>query len=68
MPIILSKQRLEQAIEHPELDGNKGKFLALYPDGTCVAVDNRSGNAWTEYFKKIRLAIDWLNDKYEVSS
>lgn len=68
MPIILSRKKLDQAIENPKLDCNKGKFLALYPDKTCVAVDNRSGNAWTEQFDSIKRALDWLNDKFEVNS
>jgi len=67
MPIILNRQKLEQAIMYPKLDCNKGKFLALNPDNTCVAVDNRSGNAWTEEFKNIKKALDWLNDKFEVN-
>lgn len=66
MPIILSKKRLEQAIENPELDGNKGKFLAVNPDLTCVAVDNRSGDAWTEEFTSIKAGLNWLNDKFEM--
>jgi len=68
VPIILGKRRLEQAIDHPELDKNKGKFLALYPDNSCIAVDNRSGDAWTEYFDSIKKALDWLNDKYQIQS
>ncbi len=68
MPIILSRRKLDQAIENPQLDCNKGKFIAINKDNSCIAVDNRSGNAWKKVFTKSRDAIDWLNDKYQVRS
>lgn len=46
-----------------------GKFLALdtYSDGypVLVAMDNSTGDAWTEEFNDIDTAVEWLRgDRY----
>lgn len=41
--------------------------LFLTKDGrTWVAVDNTTGDAWTEEFSRKRQAIRWLRGKFEV--
>lgn len=42
-----------------------GCFLAK-EDGKWVAVDNSTGDAWTEEFTRKRQAIRWLRGKFEV--
>lgn len=42
--------------------------LFLTKEGrTWVAVDNSTGNAWTEEFPRKRQAFRWLRGKFEVS-
>lgn len=40
----------------------RGLFLAR-ENGRWVAVDNRTGSAWTEEFHRKRTAIRWLRGK-----
>ena len=35
--------------------------------GKWVAVDNSTGDAWTEEFHRKRQAVHWLRGKFEVS-
>jgi hypothetical protein len=63
---IVKEKRILEIIENPELDYNKGKYITIYPD-TVAAVDNSSGDAWAEDFKDLRKAINWLNNKFEVT-
>lgn len=35
-------------------------------DGTYTALDNRTGDCWTEGFKTRDRAIAWLEDEFEV--
>lgn len=35
--------------------------------GAWVAVDNSTGDAWTEDFKHLLTAIRWLHGKFEIS-
>jgi len=44
----------------------EGKFLTV-EGNKYVAVDNSTGDAWTEEFDDIQDAIDWLNGKFEIS-
>lgn len=44
----------------------RGRFLAK-EGRTWVAVDNSTGDAWTEEFARKRRAIRWLQGKFEVS-
>jgi len=48
----------------------KASYLCYDPDtpercGRWVAVDNRTGDAWTESFKSAGIAIAWLRDEME---
>ena len=42
-----------------------GKYWTEVTPGQFVAVDNTTGDAWTEPFDEKELAIDWLNKKFE---
>lgn len=46
-----------------------GKFICNSDPNWIVAIDNASGDAWTEQFKPtdLKLAHDWLNGKIEMS-
>lgn len=44
----------------------RGKFLTV-EGNQFVAVDNTTGDAWTEDFPKMKDAIDWLNDKLTIT-
>jgi len=43
-----------------------GKFLTV-DENSFVAVDNSTGDAWTEEFDNMQDALDWLNGKFEMS-
>jgi len=40
-----------------------GRFIYLYEDGTCVAIDNTKFEAFTEDFDSEEVAIEWLYDE-----
>ena len=44
----------------------RGHFLAREGQ-RWVAVDNSSGEAWTEDFRQKQQAIRWLNGEFEIS-
>lgn len=44
---------------------NAGLYLCELSDGKWVAVDNKTGDAWTEEFTDQRMALKWLMDEYE---
>ena len=44
----------------------RGRFLARAGQ-RWVAVDNSSGEAWTEDFQQKQQAIRWLNGEFEIS-
>lgn len=44
----------------------EGKYLTV-EGNRFVAVDNSTGDAWTEDFPKMKDAIDWLNNKFDIS-
>ena len=58
----VSPERLRQIIERY---APRGLFLAK-EGRTWVAVDNTTGDAWTEEFYRKRQAIRWLRGKFEV--
>ena len=58
----VSPERLRQIIERY---APRGLFLAK-EGRTWVAVDNTTGDAWTEEFSRKRQAVRWLRDKFEV--
>lgn len=37
-----------------------GSFLT-WENGKYIAIDNRTGDAWTEEFKTLKAAVRWLN-------
>ena len=43
-----------------------GKYWTEVTPGKYVAVDNNTGDAWTEEFDDKELMFDWLNDKFEM--
>jgi hypothetical protein len=58
----VSSRTLGQVIEHRTPCG-----LFLTKEGRkWVAVDNTTGDAWTEEFPRKRQAIRWLRGKFEV--
>ena len=58
----VSSEFLGQVIEHRIPSG-----LFLTKEGRkWVAVDNTTGDAWTEEFSRKRQAVRWLRGKFEV--
>ena len=58
----VSSEFLGQVIEHRTPYG-----LFLTREGRkWVAVDNSTGDAWTEEFSRKRQAVHWLRGKFEV--
>lgn len=45
---------------------SRGWFLAPSSEGKWVAVDNSTGDAWTEKFDDKETAISWLKGEFEV--
>lgn len=43
-----------------------GKYWTEVSPGKYVAVDNNTGDAWTEEFEDKEIMLDWLNDKFEM--
>lgn len=43
-----------------------GKYWTEVSPGNYVAVDNNTGDAWTEEFDDKEIMLDWLNDKFEM--
>ena len=58
----ISPERLRQIIERY---APRGLFLAK-EGRTWVAVDNTTGDAWTEDFARKHQALRWLRGKFEV--
>ena len=59
---MVSPERLEEVIEHRT---SYGCFLTK-EGRKWVAVDNSTGDAWTEEFSWKRQAVRWLRGKFEV--
>ena len=59
----VSPEKLDLVIEFRT---PRGLFLAR-EGGKWVAVDNSTGDAWTEEFRLKRQAVRWLRGKYEVA-
>lgn len=55
--IIMTQAAIEQIIEIRE---PRGLFLHKDKNDNWVAIDNSTGDAWTEDFKIKQDAIDWL--------
>jgi hypothetical protein len=68
MTLLVSESRLNEVLDHKELDHNKGKFLMITKNRTYVAVDNTTSEAHIESFDCLIKAADWLNRKLEVES
>lgn len=48
------------------IPNDKEKYITV--DGNrYIAVDNSTGDAWTEEFPNMKDAIDWLNNKFDMS-
>lgn len=43
-----------------------GKYWTEVSPGKYVAVDNNTGDAWTEEFEDKEIMLDWLNNKFEM--
>lgn len=43
-----------------------GKYWTEVSPGKYVAVDNNTGDAWTEEFDDKEIMFDWLNNKFEI--
>ncbi|MEB7677971.1 hypothetical protein NGB25_12760 [Staphylococcus saprophyticus] len=44
----------------------KGRYL-ITEDDSYVAIDNFTGDCWCEEFENYQIAVDWLNNKFQVS-
>lgn len=56
LPIIIKNDRLHKIIDERK---PQGRFVS-YQDTLWVAVDNRTGDAWTEDFNTLHEALEWL--------
>lgn len=56
LPIIIKNDRLTKIIEE---QSPPGRFVS-YDKELWVAVDNRTGDTWTEEFGTLYEALDWL--------
>lgn len=54
--------KINSVIENMKDENFYGKYYAEEKDGTWVAVDNSTGDAWTEEFSSEENAIKWLED------
>lgn len=54
--------KLNNVIENMKDESLYGKFYSEEKDGTWIAVDNSTGNAWTEEFSSEENALKWLED------
>ena len=45
-----------------------GCYWCVNGGGKFVAIDNRTGQAWTEEFDNKEIMMDWFNDKFEMSN
>ncbi|AXN36877.1 hypothetical protein DT351_11045 (plasmid) [Latilactobacillus curvatus] len=44
----------------------QGKFIQPVSTNSFVAIDNIDGDAFTEEFKTLSQAVNWLNGKFEI--
>ena len=63
----IKRVRPAQLLDVIDLRAPLGLFLTK-EGRTWVAVDNSTGDAWTEEFSRKRQAIRWLQGKFEVQS
>jgi hypothetical protein len=40
-----------------------GKFVSIYENGGCVAIDNSTNDCWVEDFQNLWVAIQYLLDE-----
>lgn len=55
---MISNDRADKVIEERE---PQGLFITLSNTG-YIAIDNRTGDAWTEEFNTLEEACEWLTD------
>ncbi len=65
MTLLVSELRINEIINHPQLEHNIGKFMMITKARSYVVVDNSTGEAWTKEFDCICKAADWLNENHE---
>lgn len=63
--IRIHRIRLKQVLNVIDYRTPLGLFL-MKEGHTWVAVDNSTGDAWTEDFARKRQAIRWLRGKFEI--
>lgn len=57
---LVNEEYLLYVIEKPRT--NKGLYFSIF-DNYVIAVDNSTGDAWTETFYNVETALLWLIDK-----
>ena len=57
---IITKEKMNQIIEHPLLDVNKGKYAVIEKD-QFHCIDNSSGSAYQRVCRNIIEAVKWFN-------
>ena len=57
---IITKEKMNQIIEQPLLDINKGKYAVIEKD-QFICVDNSSGSAYQKIFISIIDVVKWFN-------
>jgi len=64
---FVPKEKVTEVIHNycDNIPNEKEKYITV--DGNrFIAVDNSTGDAWTEEFSNMKDAIDWLNNKFEI--
>jgi len=61
-------ERLSEIIKTCEKKSSHGKYYSYdYQDKTFTAVDNSTGDAWTEEFTDIEIMRKWLSGEIEIA-
>ena len=65
---VITHDELREMLEAGQLNGGRheplGVFIVPEQDGTMTAIDNRYGEAYTENFDRLSIALLWLmNDE-----
>jgi uncharacterized Zn-finger protein len=64
----VQQARLTEIIYNMKKKSSKGKFYTYdYNDGVFTAVDNSSGDAWTETFTDFEIMRKWLSGELEIA-
>ena len=60
---IVTEEDIGRVIDHYGTASDIAGLFVAPTDKGFVAVDNRTGNAWTEDFRTLEWAVRWLTDR-----